>query len=275
MQVDDDCESYNIRGYAGDNSNSIYENGVVVASCDDIYIGGKHRKCGRSGVAIFNGVGVAMNIEVNGIYQDNDFIGIRARGITRLRIVPGTLVKGNGNVLVGGQYSANINVSNSGGAPYNQGAGAFICQAVNVENGGVGGVVCDYISSVTIDDTPGADNCQSGSGSGVTVSNANFLWVRNNAMRSSNSNQQSGFVIASSVATCWEWGNRAPGSVVNEVANASPLRKGQNRDTAIPLGSFTPTGAYPNEGSWNTTSLGNAISTLVDSMQRNGQLNKN
>ena len=275
VTVDDDCESYNIRGYVGDNTNGLKENGVVVAAADDVYIGGKHRKCGRSGVAIFNGAGVPMNVTIAGEYKDNDFIGIRARGISRLRIKPGTVVKSNGNVLVGGAYAASISVSNSGGADYLQGTGAFICESAQIENGGNGGIVVDYVSSVTIDDNAGADNCQSGAGNGIVVSNCNSLYARHNVMRTGGTNQLFGLVINSTVVVAHAWGNKAPGSVTAEVANSAATRRGINGDPTISIGAFTPSGAYPSEGSWTTAALGNALSTLVDSLQRAGVLNKN
>lgn len=273
--VDDGCRTYKIIGYVGDNSNGIYENGVVVSGADDVYVGGKHQYNGRSGVAIFNGWGSPMNITVAGEYTNNNGVGVRARGISRLRIKPGTLVKLNGNTLIGGFYSAGIDVSNSGGAPYLQGAGALIAIGVHVENNGVSGIISDYVSSVTIDLTAGADNCQSGSGSGIVVRNANTLFARENIMRSSGANQLFGLVIESTVLVTHDWGNRAPGSVSGEVANNSPSRKGIDRDPAISVGAFTPTGAYPAEGGWSTAALGNALSTLVDSLQRSGILNKN
>lgn len=275
VKVDDDCESFNIRGFAGDNSNSLFENGVVVSAADDIYIGGKHRNNGRSGIGIFNGVGMQMNITVAGEYSGNDYIGIRARGISRLRILPGTNVKLNGNTSIGGFFNAGINVSNSGGASFLDGAGAFICQGVMVENSGIGAIIVTNVSSVTIDDVAGADNCQSGSGSGIAVSVCNFLFARNNTMRHQAANQIFGLVVNASVASAYVWGNKGPGSSSGDVLNASPSRKGIDSDPTFAIGAFTPTGAYPAEGFWTTASLGNALSTLADSLQRNGILNKN
>lgn len=274
ITVDDDCESYNIRGFAGDNTNGLFENGVVVSAADDIYVGGKHRKNGRSGVAIFNGVGTQMNVTVNGEYSENDYIGIRARGISRLRIVPGTIVRQNGNVLIGGAYSAGINVSNSGGAPYLDGQGAFICVGVNIENSGVHAIVVTNVSWVQIDELVGANNCASGSGSGISVSVCNLLFARHNTIWTLTGNQLFGLVIAASVAVAYAWGNKGQGSSSGDVSNASPSRKGIDSDAAFAIGAFTPTGAYPAEGAWTTVALGNALSTLADSLQRNGILNK-
>lgn len=275
VRIDDGCETYDIRGYAGDNSNAIFENGVVVASANDVYVGGKHRNCGRSGIAIFNGTGTVMEIEIKATVRDNAYIGIRARGISRLRILRGTVVKGNGNTLIGGQYSQGINISNSGGADYNQGAGAVIMIGVEIENSGAGGCIVDYVSAVTIDDTAGADNSQSASGSGLSVLNCNILMAKNNMMRVNvGSAQLFGLSVASTVAVAYVWGNRAPNSATAEVSNQSPSRKGMALDAAFSPGTFTPTGAFPNEGGWNVTALGNAVSTIADMLQRAGLFNK-
>ena len=274
VTIDDDCESYNIRGFAGDNTNGLFENGVVVSAADDVYVGGKHRKNGRSGVAIFNGVGVQMNITVNGEYSSNDSIGIRARGISRLQIIPGTQVKLNGNISIGGSFNAGINVSNSGGAPYLDGTGAFICVGVIIENSGVNGIVVTNVSWVHIDEVVGAGNCLSGSGSGISVAVCNLLYARHNTMWTLTGNQLYGLVISASVVSAYSWGNKGNGSTLGDVSNASPSRKGIDSDAAFSIGAFTPSGAYPAEGFWTTVALGNALSTLADSLQRNGILNK-
>jgi hypothetical protein len=81
-------------------------------------------------------------------------------------------------------------------------------------------------------------------------------------------------VVNASVVVAYVWGNKGPGSTTGDVLNASPSRKGIDSDPAFSIGAFTPSGAYPAEGFWTTVALGNALSTLADSMQRNGLLNK-
>lgn len=274
-KVDDDCSTYQIKGLTEADPDGLYQVGVLVSGATDFYVGGKHRECGRSGLAIFNGYGAPMAGVVAGEYSGNGFHGIRARGINRLLIKPGTLVKGNGFTLNGDQYSDGIYVSNSGGAIYLEGSGALIASGLNIENNGANAMTVDGVYSVTADDNSGINNCVSQLGDGIKVTNAGLLYARNNVMRASNGRQRSALVVGATVATTWVWGNRGPGSTGAEVSNGSPSRKGMDIDPAISLGSWTPPGAYPSEGNWNSTSLGNALTALVDKLQRNGTLNKN
>ncbi len=275
VKVDDDCSSYQVRGTTHDNRDGVHENGVTVSGCTDFYVGGKHRECGRSGVAIFNGWGAALAGVVAGEYSGNGSHGIRARGINRLLIKPGTLVKGNGFTLIGQQYGDGIYISNSGGVSYLEGSGALIASGLNIESNAANAMTVDGVYSVTIDDNSGTNNCISQLADGIKVTNASLLYARNNLMRASSGLQRSALVVGATVATTWVWGNRGPGSTAAEVSNGSPSRKGMDPETAISIGAFTPMGTLPSEGSWTVLSLSNALSTLFDRLQRTGTLNKN
>lgn len=276
VTIDDDCSTYQIKGYAGSDPDGLYQVGVLVSRATDFYVGGKHRGNGRYGIGVFNGVAATMMGVINGEYSGNASHGIYARGINRLLIKPGAWVRGNGLAAdSNGNFGDGIRVSNSGGANYLQDTGAFICNDVIIENNGRYATVCEYVAAPTICRNRGSGNSALQLSDAVSVSNASILTLQDNQMSATSGLQRYGFVISSTVAAAYAWGNRAPGSVTAEVANTSPSRKGMDIDPAISLGTWTAPGAWPSEGGWNTTSLGNSLTALADKLQRNGSLNKN
>ncbi len=229
------------------------KSGVLVSGATDFYVGGKHRECGRSGLGIFNGWGAPMAGVVAGEYSGNGGQGIRARGINRLLIKPGTLVKGNGFTLNGDQYSDGIYVSNSGGAIYLEGSGALIASGLNIENNGANAMTVDGVYSVTVDDNSGINNCVSQLGDGIKVTNAGFF-----TPKQCHASQQwaSAFCVSGGCHGRYHFGCGVMADQVQQgrkVSNGSPSRKGMDLETAISLGSFTPLGALPSEGNWTIT----------------------
>jgi hypothetical protein len=218
------CRSRNIRGYPGDNSNNIYENGVVVASNRRVFIGGDHRGNGRCGLAIFNGSGLFMDITVDGQFNDNDSSGIWARGVGQLILKPGTEINRNGKVLVNGQFSPGLRAFNNGGIFYLQGQGLLKAIGVICSDNGLNGMDINYVKTVEVFATTGENNCQCDTGRGIRISNATDAKLGLNAFPSDTGNQTFAFSFESSVINGYDIANTGTGTV-GVVANNSSTKQ--------------------------------------------------
>lgn len=208
--IDDKCKSYN-NSYAGTDTDNLYGHGVLISTANNIYVGGTHKYNQKAGLAIFNGASMQMDITVAGEYLSNKWHGIHARGTTLLKILPSTKVRFNGLELVSAGYGRGINVSNSGGATYNQGLGIVDIQDVYLSDNGIGGARIDYVKRVVMSDNLGVNNCTVGAGIGLNVHNADVAYLSNNKMFDSAA-QTFAVVIESSVATGYDINNVGGGT---------------------------------------------------------------
>lgn len=236
VTVDDNCKSWNIRGYVGDNSGNLFENGVVVSQADRVYVGGDHRKNGRAGLAIFNGNGLAMNVKAGGKFNDNDWHGIYGRGIRRLEILGKAEAIGNGKVLVASAYGRGVHISNSGGANYLQDAGWLkVHPGASIRENGLGGIRSEYIKYVNVAGVDATENCASGSDIGINLYNATIGKIINCDAPNTTGNQTFAYAIQSSVSRGYMWGNTGDGSSgveSNQAATFSQVVRGEFYATA-------------------------------------------
>lgn len=223
--LDPFCKSWNIRGYVGDNSNGLFENGVVVSNVKKIFIGGSHKKCGRSGVALFNDTGYAMEVTVEGDIRDNDSHGIRGRGIGVLLVKPGTTIKGNGKVSVNASYGSGVNISNSGGAGYLQGLGLVKIGDCFIDDNGLSAVISDYVGLVDVQSNICRNNAASGSAVAIQVTNATTAKILDNQCPAISANQTFSVNIAASVTNGYEGGNSGSGSTGVVSNNSTAIRQ--------------------------------------------------
>lgn len=215
IRIEDTCSSWNIRGYVGDNSAGIYENGVVVSNVATCYVGGNHEQCGHSGVAIFN-TGTATPrptaVTVNGTYSWNDAPGIYARGVGELTIISGTAVRGNGRKLFAGAYSYNIDVSNSGGVGYFQGGGFVKADGVIIRDGGLGAIRTRYVGSTIISNCNALNNAAMGTSPAFSVENGGLARISHNHGPSNTGNQSFVVSIDANTQTGIEYLNTGDGT---------------------------------------------------------------
>ena len=219
------CKSWNIRGFAGDNSDGLFENGVVVSNVKKIFIGGEHKKCGVNGIAVFNNLGYLMEVTVEGDIRDNDSSGIRGRGLGLLLIKPSTTIKGNGKVLVNSVYGSGIEVSNSGGAPYSQGLGVVKIGDCFIDDNGLNAVKVDYVGLVDVQSNICRNNAISGTAVAIEVTNATTAKILDNQCPSTSANQTFSVNIAPSVTNGYEGGNSGSGSTGIVANNATSIRQ--------------------------------------------------
>ena len=223
--LDPFCKSWNIRGYVGDNSNGLFENGVVVSNVKKIFIGGSHKKCGMSGVAVFNDTGYAMEVTVEGDIRDNDSHGIRGRGVGVLLVKPGTVIKGNGKLLVNAAYGSGVNISNSGGAGYLQGLGLIKVGDCFIDDNGLSAVNSDYVGLVDVQSNICRNNAASGSAVAIQVTNATTAKILDNQCPSVSGNQTFSVNIAASVVNGYEGGNSGSGTTGVVSNNSTAIRQ--------------------------------------------------
>ena len=223
--LDPFCKSWNIRGYIGDNTNGLFEHGVVVSNVKKLFIGGEHKKCGGCGIALFNDTGYPMEITVDADLRDNDWHGMRGRGVGTLVLKSGTVIKGNGKVLVRGVYGNGVNISNSGGAPYLQNAGLFKVAGCFIDDNGLSAVNSDYVGLVDVQSNICRNNAVSGSAVAIQVTNATTAKILDNQCPSVNANQTFSVNIASSVVNGFEGGNSGSGTTGVVSNNASAIRQ--------------------------------------------------
>lgn len=271
VTVDDECESYNNRGTALDNSSNIYEHGVLVSKADDIYIGGNHRKNGRSGVAILNGDASAMNITIGADCEDNDYHGLWGRGISSLTIKDGSKFDRNGTVLIDSAYGDAIHVSNSGGANYHQGAGKFTVQGAIIRENGRKAFLSDYVVDVDFSHNRGEDNCQDSATSACYIDHAGSLLLRENEMKDSVPNATFAYHIDTNVITAIEYGNKgdfATGRIANSATNKLGL--GRPEDSVFTLGTYSPTYTIADTASASAANNNAVLSTILKHLQESG-----
>lgn len=255
------CRTWNIRGYVGDNSNGLFENGVVVSNVKKIFIGGEHKKCGRNGVAVFNDTGYPMEVTVEGDIRDNDNHGIRGRGVGLLLVKSGTKIKGNGKVSVLGLFGSGINVSNSGGAGYLQGAGAVKVGDCFIDDNGLNAVVSDYVELVDVQSNICRNNAVSGSAVAIQVTNATTAKILDNQCPSVNANQTFSVNIAASVLDGFEGGNSGSGST-GVVSNNSTRIRQSDRGEMYATATYDPANIVP--GSQVATTVAVVGATVGD-----------
>jgi hypothetical protein len=231
VKVDEACKSWNIRGYSGDNSAGLYQNGVVVSNVAKAEVAGEHTKNGNAGLAIFNGTSQRINVFARGKFNDNDGSGIYARGVGQLTIVSGTEVSRNGLVLVNSAYSPGVNVSNSGGSTYLQDDGVLKVDGAEIDANGLGAIDTQYVKTVHIRGVLGIDNCASGSANGVRVRNATVAKISDCHLPSATGNQVFGVVLDVSVLRGYEnnnSGDGTSGAVTNVAATFAQSIRGEH-----------------------------------------------
>jgi hypothetical protein len=235
ITIDPNCKSWNIR-YIGSNPNGLFGNGVVIANVASARVEGEHTACGHAGLAIFNGTGNLIRVHAKGKFNDNDASGIFGRGVSFLHIEPGTEVRSNGKVQVNAQYNYGVNISNSGGANYLQGAGLVKVDGAIISGNGLGAVDINYVNLVDIHNVIGVDNGQSGSSLAIRVQNATTARVFDNHMESITGNQTFVVDIEATVQNGYEGGNTGTGTTGLVVNNATVKRQSMR---AQYYGSFT------------------------------------
>lgn len=264
VTVDDFSSSRNIRGYVGDNSNDIFENGVVLSNATRSYIGGSHEKCGRSGLAIFNGTSQNIDLVVNGKFNDNDGPGISGRGVGNMFVKPGTEIQRNGKVLVNGVYNFGVRISNSGGPTYLQNNGLVKIFGAICGGNGFGAIDINYVDVVSIESVLGKDNCQSGSSVGIRVSNATDAKYGNNSFPSATGNQTFAYDFESTVQNGYEWGNTGTGTT-GVVANNATARRQTIRGQYVGSATYDPPSiASGSQVSTTITVLGAEVGDFVN-----------
>ncbi|WP_447885140.1 glycosyl hydrolase family 28 protein [Serratia fonticola] len=212
IRIDDTCRSWNIRGYEGDNSAGIFENGVVVSNIATCYVGGSHEQCGHSGVAIFNGNSRPTAVTVSGTYSWNDGPCIYGRGVGELTIVPGTAVRGGGRQLFNGLYSYGIDVSNNGGAGYFQNFGFVKADGVIIRDCGLGAIRTQYVGTTIVGNCNMLNNAAMGASPAISVEHGNLARVSHNHAPSDTGNQTFVVSIASSTGIGIEYLNTGDGT---------------------------------------------------------------
>lgn len=179
VSLDDDCKSWNIRGYVGTDTAGFFGNGVVFSNARYGRIGGTHTNNARYGAAIFNGSGHLLDITVTGRFNDNDSTGLYARGIDRLEVTPQAEFMRNGLVLVDGSYGRGIDISNSGGSTYLQDTGFVKIVGATAGGNGLGAIKIQYVKEISIDGVQAPENCQMAADRGIDLYNASRARVYN------------------------------------------------------------------------------------------------
>lgn len=220
--IDDDCKTWNARGYTGDNTNGTFENGVIVSGATNVTVRGEHSNCGRAGVFITNaGTSNPCVVNVSARLRNNDAHGIYARGVSLLDI-DGSQITGNGKVLTGasgGVYSPGIAVSNNG-ATFLTGTGIVKINRTVIDDSGLGAFNVEYVKVVDVNGIVG-DNAKSGAGSiGGIVRNATTAKVVGCHLASSAGNQTFALLLDNNVLRGYEAFNTGDGTtgVVSNLA---------------------------------------------------------
>lgn len=203
VYIDDDCLTYNIDGYVGDNSNNLFENGVVISNARYCYVGGEHTNNGRSGLLIANGTGQALDTIVTGRFNDNDYVGVNARGVDLLVLDARVQVLRNGLVING----QGVLISNSGGSNYNQDAGTVKIIGAQISGNGLGAAHCTYVKNVLYANIVGENNCVNAADYGLYVDHASVAKFASNTLPSTTGNQTFAFVADANVLRCYDDGN--------------------------------------------------------------------
>lgn len=217
--IDDDCMSWNARGYTGDNTNSTFENGVIVSGATNVYVGGDHSNCGRAGLFITNNTGNPCEVRVAAKLHDNDAHGLYARGVSLLVVTDKTVITGNGKVLVAAAYSPGVMVSNNG-ASFLTGTGIVRINRCVIDDNGLGAVNVEYVKNVDIEGVVG-DNAKSGTGViSVIVRNATTAKVVNCHLLASSGNATFALLLDNNVLRGYEGFNTGDGTtgVVSNLA---------------------------------------------------------
>lgn len=242
--LDPFCKSFNIRGYIGDNSNGLYEHGVVVSNVKKISIGGEHKGNGGCGIAVFNSTGYPMEVTVDADLRDNDWHGLRGRGVGALVLKAGTIIKGNGKVLVRGLYGAGVDVSNSGGASYLQDLGLVKVAGSFIDDNGLNAVNVAYVQLVDVQSNICRNNAAAGTAVAIQVTNATTAKILDNQCPAVSANQTFAVNIASTVVNGYEGGNSGSGSTGIVTNNASAIRQ-SDRGEMYATATYDPINIVP------------------------------
>lgn len=264
--LDPMCKTWNIRGFVGDNTNGLYEHGVVVSNVKKLFIGGEHKGSGGCGIAVFNSTGYPMEITVDADLRDNDWHGMRARGIGLLVIKSGTVIKGNGKVFVRGVYGNGLEVSNSGGSGYLQGLGLVKVAGAFIDDNGLGAVNVDYVQTVDVQSNICRNNAVAGTAVAIQVTNATTAKILDNQCPATSSNQTFSVNIASSVVNGFEGGNSGSGSTGIVSNTASAIRQ-SDRGEMYATATYDPANIVP--GSQVATTLPVLGATVGDFVECN------
>ena len=237
--LDVHCKTWNIRGFLGDNSNGLFEHGVVVSNVKKIFIGGGHKKSGGCGIAVFNSNGYPIEVTVDGDIRDNDWHGIRGRGIGLLLVKSGSTIKGNGKTLVRDAYGAGIDISNSGGAGYSQGLGVVKVGNCFIDDNGLQAVHTDYVGLVDVQSNICRNNAAMASAVAIEITNATTAKVLDNQCPSTSAFQTFSVNIATSVLDGLEGGNSGSGTT-GVVANNSTRIRQSDRGEMYATATYDP-----------------------------------
>lgn len=273
VTIDDTCRSYG-NSYAGVDTDNLFGHGVLISTANNIYVGGDHRGNQKAGLAIYNGVTMPMDITVNGIYNSNGWHGIHARGVSQLKILPGTESRFNGLSLVNSEYGKGVNVDNSGDA-YLQGTGLLQINGITASNNGGGAIRTDHVKTVKIDSISGSDNSLLTTDIGVDIHNATTAVLSNNVMLQGLGTQTFAYAIEASVFNGYDINNLGSGALgvsTNLASNIKQYNRGELIGSStydapslvaggVTVTTVTVIGAY--FGDFATASLGLDISGIV------------